>query len=274
MVLLERIAAGEDLLSKAEILENTSGHGDWIYLFGRWREHTLAELRAVYDGNDIPREFEAATITSEHSTPRSTFPYTKSTLELGIWKLQDFTKRLPLAVELEPLQSRAGRVVMTPPARGTADDAACVFIIHGRTAGGFLDSVARFVEQLGLRPIVLAEQANEGSRTIIEKFEANALDAGYSIALLTPEDSAFGPEDAPPPSPNRARQNVILELGYFMAKLGRKNVVALKQEGVEVPTDILGVLYIPLDESGAWKTLLARELLAAGYEIDPKGLLS
>jgi predicted nucleotide-binding protein len=59
-----------------------------------------------------------------------------------------------------------------------------------------------------------------------------------------------------------------------MAKLGRKNVVALLQEGVELPTDILGIMYIPLDEGGAWKTLLARELRAAGYDIDLTRLLN
>jgi predicted nucleotide-binding protein len=59
-----------------------------------------------------------------------------------------------------------------------------------------------------------------------------------------------------------------------MAKLGRKNVVALVQEGVELPTDILGILYIPLDDGGAWKTLLARELQAAGYDLDLTKLLN
>jgi predicted nucleotide-binding protein len=57
-----------------------------------------------------------------------------------------------------------------------------------------------------------------------------------------------------------------------MASLGRKNVVALQQEGLEVPTDILGIVYIPLDNPGAWKTLLARELNAAGHGIDLKKL--
>jgi len=58
----------------------------------------------------------------------------------------------------------------------------------------------------------------------------------------------------------------------FMASLGRKGVVALRQEGVDVPTDILGIVYIPLDEGGAWKTLLARELAAAGFDLDPRKL--
>jgi predicted nucleotide-binding protein len=271
-VLDERIRAGEDLVSKAEIADNASGHGDWLFLFSNWRDHTIAELRAVYDGDDVSIEFDVWTRTTERSSPRSTFPFAKSSLEEGLKKLRDLVERLPLAVEPEALQVRPGKVDKTSRAHGASVDSPNVFIIHGRSAGGFRDSVARFIEQLGLSPIILADQASEG-RTLIEKFEASALDVGYAIALLTPEDSAYGPDDEPPPRPNRARQNVILELGYFMASLGRKNVVALRQEGLEVPTDILGIVYIPLDDAGAWKTLLARELNAAGYDIDLKKLL-
>lgn len=266
-VLDERIRAGEDLVSKAEIADNASGHGDWLFLFSNWRDHTIAELKAVYDGDGVSLEFDAWTRSTERSSARSTFPYAKSSLEEGIKKLRDLVERLPLALEPEALQVRPGKVDKTSQAHGAAVDSSNVFIVHGRSAGGFRDSVARFIEQLGLIPVILADQANEG-RTLIEKFEASALNVGYAIALLTPEDWAYGPNDEPPPRPNRARQNVILELGYFMASLGRKNVVALQQEGLEVPTDILGIVYIPLDNAGAWKTLLARELSAAGYDID------
>jgi predicted nucleotide-binding protein len=189
----------------------------------------------------------------------------------GSRKLRDLVERLPLAVEPEALQVRPGKVDKTSQAHGAAVGSSDVFIVHGRSAGGFRDSVARFIEQLGLIPVILADQASEG-RTLIEKFEASALDVGYAIALLTPEDWAYGPNDEPPPRPNRARQNVILELGYFMASLGRKNVVALQQEGLEVPNDILGIVYIPLDNAGAWKTLPARELSAAGHDIDLRKL--
>jgi predicted nucleotide-binding protein len=272
-VLAERIDAGEDLLQKSAIAETTNdGHRDWNYLFARWRDHTLAELEAVYDDADVPSEFDVATRTAERSSPRLTFPDAKESLELGIWKLRHFVERLELAVEPEALQPRPGMIDKAAPERDSVGGPN-VFIIHGLAAGGFRDSVARFIEQLGLVPVILAEQANEG-RTIIEKFEAHAIDVGYAIALVTPEDWGHGPDEDPPPGPNRARQNVILELGYFMASLGRKNVVALLQEGVEVPTDILGILYIPLDDGGAWKTLLARELQAANYDIDLKMLLS
>jgi hypothetical protein len=270
-VLQERIGAGEELVVKAEIVEHT-GHRDWIYVFSDWREHTIAELRAVYNGDDIPSEFDVATSTTAHSDPPTAFLHTKTRLETGIWMLQQFVKRLPLAVEPEPLKAGPGVVERTPGLRSGSVSSPNIFIIHGREAGGFRESAARFIERLGLKPVILAEQANEG-RTLIEKFEANALDVGYAIALLTPEDFAYVPGSGAPPRPNRARQNVILELGYFMARLGRSRVVALLQEGLDVPSDILGVVYIPLDHGGAWKTLLARELQAAGYDIDVGGLL-
>jgi predicted nucleotide-binding protein len=66
----------------------------------------------------------------------------------------------------------------------------------------------------------------------------------------------------------RARQNVILELGFFLGKLGRKRVCALYQHNVEIPSDYAGVLFVPIDSGGAWRLPLARELKAAGLDID------
>lgn len=66
----------------------------------------------------------------------------------------------------------------------------------------------------------------------------------------------------------RARQNVVFELGYFTGRLGRKMVCTLYEEGVETPSDYHGIVYIPLDSAGTWRILLARELKAAGFEID------
>ena len=139
-----------------------------------------------------------------------------------------------------------------------------VFIIHGRDEGT-KEAVARFIKQLGLNPIILHEQPNQG-QTIIEKFERHA-EVAFAIALLTPDDTGglSGEEQSLKP---RARQNVIFELGYFTGKLDRGRVCALKGENVEIPSDYDGVLYIPLDESGGWKMTLMRELKSAGFEVD------
>ena len=139
-----------------------------------------------------------------------------------------------------------------------------VFVVHGHDEGK-REAVARFLDTLELVPIILHEQANKG-RTIIEKFEDHA-DAGFAVVLLTPDDLGAAKKDENDLKP-RARQNVILELGFFIGKLGRKRVCALKSQCVENPSDVDGMVYINLDELDAWKTGLVRELRAAGFDID------
>lgn len=139
-----------------------------------------------------------------------------------------------------------------------------IFIVHGHNEAT-KESVARFVEKIGLTAIILHEQPNAG-RTIIEKFEDHS-DVGFAIVLLTPDDIGASQDKKDQTQP-RARQNVILELGYFMGKLGRGRVCALYKEGVEIPSDYQGVLYIPMDSGGAWRMALAKEIKNAGIEVD------
>ena len=139
-----------------------------------------------------------------------------------------------------------------------------VFLVHGHEEGA-RESTARFLEKLGLEVIVLHEQASAG-RTIIEKLEAHS-DVDFALILLTPDDLgavATSPRELMP----RARQNVILELGYFFGLLGRTRVCALHKGDVELPSDYHGIVYISMDEGGAWKLLVGRELRNAGFDID------
>jgi predicted nucleotide-binding protein len=135
-----------------------------------------------------------------------------------------------------------------------------VFVVHGHE-GEPREAVARFLERLDLEPVILHEQANQ-SRTVIEKIEAHS-EVGFAVVLLTPDDE--GSLKGEPPQP-RARQNVLLELGYFIGKLTRKRVCTLKVGELEIPSDWRGVIDEPFD--GSWKQTLARELDAAGYKID------
>ena len=143
-----------------------------------------------------------------------------------------------------------------------------VFIVHGHDNAA-KETLARFIEKIGLEPIILHEQPSFG-RTIIEKFERYA-EVPFAVVLLTPDDigGTKGSDDYQP----RARQNVILELGYFMGKLGRGRVCALYGERVEIPSDYQGVLYIKLDRDGAWKTKIAQEFVEANLPIKIEGLL-
>jgi len=138
-----------------------------------------------------------------------------------------------------------------------------LFLVHGH-AEEPKQAVATFLRSLGLEVVILHEQANRGL-TIIEKFEKHS-DVRLAVVLLTPDDvgaSVLHPEK----TRRRARQNVILELGYFLAKLGRNKVCCLYVEGVEQPSDYDGVLYVPYDQGGAWRSKLVTELSAAGIEV-------
>ncbi len=114
-----------------------------------------------------------------------------------------------------------------------------VFIVHGRDHN-LLTQVENVLMKLGLDPIVLQEQANNG-KTIIEKIE-ECTDVGFGIVLYTPCDEGRLKSEGGELKP-RARQNVVLEHGYLMAKLGRERVCCLVSDDVEFPSDIQGVVY-------------------------------
>jgi predicted nucleotide-binding protein len=138
-----------------------------------------------------------------------------------------------------------------------------VFVVHGHDTGA-RESVARFLESLEVEPIILLDQPNSG-RTIIEKFEAHAATVNFAVILLTPDDlgGAIGSDHA-----ERARQNVIYELGFFTGKLGRNRACLLRKGKVDIPSDLAGIVYTELDPAEGWKLKLIRELKAAGFNID------
>jgi predicted nucleotide-binding protein len=145
-----------------------------------------------------------------------------------------------------------------------------VFVVHGHDHGR-KETVARFLKKLGLELVILHEKPNAG-RTIIKKFSDYA-DVHFAVVLLTGDDVGRGRED-PEPSRPRARQNVILELGYFLGKLGRSRVCALYASGTEIPSDYQGVLFLPLDAQEGWRIALVRELKAAGFGVDANKIFS
>lgn len=144
-----------------------------------------------------------------------------------------------------------------------AFDLTKVFIVHGRDDLAKTEA-ARFIEKLGFSAIILHEQASSG-KTIIEKIEAHT-NVGFAVVLYTPCDiGGLADEKA---QKLRARQNVVFEHGYLIGKLGRHNVCALVKGDVEIPNDISGVVYVPLDTHGAWHLSVAKELRNAGYLVD------
>jgi Predicted nucleotide-binding protein containing TIR-like domain len=140
-----------------------------------------------------------------------------------------------------------------------------IFVVHGH-ARTVLHELVRVLERgTGREVIVLHEQANSG-KTILEKFEEHAAAAAYAVVLLTGDDEGRALSASEPRA--RGRQNVIFELGFFFGKLGRERVTVLVDRHVEKPSDIDGLVYIPIDEAGAWKQALARELQSASIQVN------
>ena len=143
------------------------------------------------------------------------------------------------------------------------DNCKNVFIVHGRE-DGLKNEVARFIEKIGLNAIILHEQASS-SMTVIEKLEKHT-DVCFAVILYTACD--IGSIKEPLVYKPRARQNVVFEHGYLIGKLSRKNVCALVEESVELPSDIAGIVFTQHDKNGMWKYTIAKEMKAAGINID------
>lgn len=171
--------------------------------------------------------------------------------------------------QLEMPMLRSARTTLASLLTTVEAESRKVFIVHGCDEA-MRKAVQGFLHQVGLDDVVLSEALNKGD-TIIEKFDREARACGYAIVLCSPDDvgglKAAG--KAVPPVVSRARQNVILELGYFVALLGRRYVFVLMAGSVEMPSDFSGVVYETYDKGDAWKRRLADELSAMGFHIDP-----
>lgn len=181
-----------------------------------------------------------------------------SDVQSKIRRLESISERLELIPLAAVTTGKDDKVV------ATAKDKSKVFIVHGHDEAA-REMVARYIERLGLQPIILHEQANRG-RTIIEKLEHYG-NVGFAVILLTPDDEGRAKQEGAQLR-DRARQNVILELGYFIGLLSRSHVCALHRGSVEIPTDYVGVVFVPLDDGGGWRLHLVRELKSANYDID------
>lgn len=142
-----------------------------------------------------------------------------------------------------------------------------VFIVHGHDDAA-KHEVARFIEKGDLKAVILAERPGGG--TWLDKLRANS-DVGFAVVLFTPDDVGAAAhqrqDDGSYPLKPRARQNVVFELGYFIARLPEGHVRVLLKGDAERPTDYPDV-YTEMDPAGGWKTKLARELDHAGLDFN------
>lgn len=175
--------------------------------------------------------------------------------------LDGFIETLEEKVRLSSLNQEPAEIERSSASRE-------IFIVHGHNTS-IRDQVSIALMKLKLTPIILQDQPNQGN-TVIEKFEKYS-DVGFAVVLLTADDHGNSKNSSV--LNLRARQNVIFELGYFFGKLKRSRVCVLYEKGVELPSDFLGIVYIPYDEAGQWQRQLIKELNAAKYEFDAYSLI-
>lgn len=123
-----------------------------------------------------------------------------------------------------------------------------VFIVHGHDHKLLLELKDYIQNTLDLGEARVLMQKPSGITVLIEKFRLHAAEIDIAFVLLTPDDSVAANTD-PSVRRTRARQNVILELGYFLSEARHSDCqVLLLNAGVdELPADIAGL--IPIDVS-------------------------
>ena len=256
----ERIALGEELLKRqlqgAEQLEEASNERD------RWNNYNAELLKRLFTTHKFADDYLSwagmFAVGGSYSWQEK--------LQAHREDLRDRINRLNTVHDCIELVPVAGDIRPTALSVGRPKRTNKIFVVHGHDEGA-RESIARFLEKLGLQAIILHEQASAG-KTIVEKLEHYA-GVDFAVVLLTPDDVG-GPKmatgsDLKP----RARQNVVLELGLFVGKLGRDKVCALYKGGqLELPSDYLGVVYVALDDGDGWRLRLARELRTAGFDVD------
>lgn len=253
-----------DLTRKLELLDQQiiDAKGGQPANFEAWKQKTEVVLRNVL-GKDSPilESFQENRYHPSMWTERTDFaPYVRAGVQRAISMLESAKVELELQDELAAAIEPAGGDPDTKPAAGRE-----IFIVHGHDDAR-KHEVARLLKGLtGEEPIILHEQPDMG-RVLLEKFEQTAARTGFAVIIATGDDvgRAVGNTD----ERLRARQNVVFEMGFFFGALGRERTSVLLDPEVEEPGDVDGLVYVPLDSAGGWKSTLARNIEAAGIEIE------
>lgn len=258
----ERIVSGEELYhrpvqTQQEFAKNKEDFYNWTDYISEYLKHSFNK-----ENNEYRKSFNDAgsfsfMVLGGRTSPTEELKKFKDKINSkvsNLKKLRAKTDLLKTSIVENPI----------PKVDLVQLDKSQVFIVHGHDETA-KTKTARFIEKLGLKSIILHEQAS-GSKTVIEKIEAYS-NVGFGIVLYTPCDIGAKNEENPNLK-NRARQNVVFEHGFLIGKIGRENVCALVKGEIETPNDISGVVYVKMDDEEAWHLKIARELRNSGYEID------
>ncbi|OAI56165.1 hypothetical protein AYO48_00045 [Gaiella sp. SCGC AG-212-M14] len=266
----ERIEGGRELRDR-EIQDDFDDLAAAQSDYYTWSEYNAEFLKRRFTTPKVADEYSAFYGGFVGGGPRS--------LEMRVREyrgnVQDMLRRLDSVKQRIPLFEESPHVHASrePEAKKDARKKAAIesiFIVHGHDDALKL-AVHGFVREITeVEVVILADKPNRG-RTLLEKFEAVGSGAGYAIVLLTKDDLGRA-KDKTADQP-RARQNVVWEFGFFAGAIGRSHVAVIYEEGVELPSDLHGLVYIPYDAGGGWRLKLARELKDVGVNIDTSKLI-
>lgn len=223
--------------------DNSFGGNDWELPgeFEKVKELTFSLYKIASKKKDV---FDYLyNVTGEGNYRDALYEFNKSFLGYLTKALDDIVNANP-EIETSKVEKVSGNTV---------------FIIHGHNELLKIQ-VQLLLTKAGVPNLVLHEQPDRG-RTIIDKLVDEGKHSNFAIALLTADDKLENGRA-------RARQNVILEIGYFMGQLGKERVRLLVSDDVEIPSDLHGILYEKYDQSNSWKMKLLKELSAAGIYVD------
>lgn len=266
--LQDRIEKGRELRStqirsakELEALQNN---------FDKWNSFNVELLKRLFTNDQLASEYSSwggGVISPYEPSLGEQIAETYEDIDGKIHRLDSIIERLELIPLAATHRVGAGSAPegAALPARGKK-----VFVVHGRDEAT-KTALEAFLHEIGLEPIVLHRQADEGL-TIIEKFEKHS-DVGYAFILLTPDEIAYLSTEEPKPDDERkkefrARSNVIFEFGYFVGKLGRSRVCCLYTGNVTLPSDVSGMIYKRYEKSIEEVAYsIIKDLKAAGYTV-------
>lgn len=264
--LQDRIDKGMELKSKQANTPET--YTELSNAYSKWDSFNSELLRRIFTTDEAAKEYDfwgvMVASMSESSLGEKIADVYKD-IDKKIHRLDSLIERL----ELIPLSKQVAQTSPLPES-SSQPKTQKVFVVHGH------DEVAKtslevFLHEIGLEPVVLHRQADEGM-TVIEKFEKHS-DVGYAFILLTPDEAAYLAAEQSKPEAERktelrARPNVIFEFGYFVGKLGCSRVCCLYTGNVSLPSDVSGMIYKRYEtsvEEVAYSVI--KDLKASGYVV-------
>lgn len=259
-----RIEIGNDFYGKSEILINENEADGFFTAKRKWVLYVKEFLKQSFDhpDNEYLEEFSESGIPMVIVSGGDEVKEERDELKSKVQYLEALKEMLQIIPTVAIKEN-------TLSARLQTTNSKKVFIVHGHNHA-LRNEVELLVKQLDFEPIVLFKEPNLGD-TVIEKLFRKMGDASFAIVLYTKCDEGKAVEEGC--LKPRARQNVVFEHGLMCGLLGRKHVVALVEDGVEIPSDLSGVVYIRIDEAKRWQFDVAREMKAAGLDVDLNKLL-